>query len=269
MNPQYQQQNDPFNSSTMATSVAQSPVEVRMNFIRKTYVLFMAGILMCVLAGAACLSVPSLYGVAMTILKMPLLALLLIVGGSFAATAVSQIEGLNYVALFSFTGLMGFIFAPLIAMFAPTVVGQAAFLTILMFGALTAYVFVTKKDFSFLGGMLFVGLVALILGGLANVFLFRNSGADYWMAWITLFLFERLRALQNLEHPASRYGENDATACAAALALFIRFHQHFHVAAPHSRRTTLRTCEYSHIIPKRADFFNPRALFCARLCSRL
>lgn len=220
MNPQYQPQNDPFNSSTMETSVSQSPVEVRMNFIRKTYALFMAGILMCVLAGTACLSVPALTGVAISLWKTPLLAILLVYGAVFAASAVSEVEGLNYAALFGFTGLIGFMFAPIVAMYAPAVVGQAAFLTILIFGSLTAYVFVTKKDFSFLGGMLFVGLIALILGGLANVFIFRNSGASYWMAWVTLFLFSGY-VLYDTSNIMNRYSERSY--CSAALALFLDF----------------------------------------------
>ena len=223
MNPQYNPHSDPFNSSTM-TSVAQSPINVRMNFIRKTYVLFMAGILMCVLAGTACLSVPALTGVAISIWRMPLLVMLLVFGASFAATAVSEIEGLNYAALFGFTGLIGFIFAPIVAMYAPEVVGQAAFLTIMMFGALTAYVFVTKKDFSFLGGMLFVGLIALVLGGLANAFLFRNAGASYWMAWVTLFLFSGF-VLYDTSNIMNRYSERSY--CTAALMLFLDFFNMF------------------------------------------
>ncbi|RUM47811.1 MAG: hypothetical protein DSY47_06405, partial [Hydrogenothermus sp.] len=36
---------------------------------------------------------------------------------------------------------------------------QAFILTALITGSLTAYVFITKKDFSFIGGFLFVGLI--------------------------------------------------------------------------------------------------------------
>lgn len=225
MNPQYNPQSDPFNNSTMATNVSQSPVAVRMNFIRKTYVLFLAGILMCVLAGTACLSVPSMRNFAEGLIHDHFfIVFLLIIGGSFAASAVSQIEGLNYVALFGFTSLIGFIFAPIVALYAPEVVGQAAFLTILMFGSLTAYVFVTKKDFSFLGGMLFVGLIALILGGLANAFLFRNAGASYWMAWVTLFLFSGY-VLYDTSNIMNRYSEKSY--CTAALMLFLDFFNMF------------------------------------------
>ena len=43
-------------------------------------------------------------------------------------------------------------------------------ITVAVFGGLTAYAFTSKKDFSFLGGMLFVGLIALIVAGIVMFF---------------------------------------------------------------------------------------------------
>jgi len=50
------------------------------------------------------------------------------------------------------------------------VVLQALILTATVFASLTSYVFVTKKDFSFLGGGLFAALIILIVWGLLNSF---------------------------------------------------------------------------------------------------
>lgn len=57
------------------------------------------------------------------------------------------------------------------------VLGQAGGATAAVFLALSAYCHATKKDFSFLGGFLFVGLVLAILGGLALAF-FPNESAS-------------------------------------------------------------------------------------------
>jgi FtsH-binding integral membrane protein len=125
--------------------------------------------------------------------------------------------------LFGFTFLIGVLFAPIIKIFeqsAPGIVGQAAFLTTLVFGSLTAYAFISRKDFSYLGGMLFVGLIALIVGGLANVFFFKSSGASYWMAWVTVFLFSGF-VLYDTSQIIHRYDERGY--CAAALSLFLDF----------------------------------------------
>ena len=103
-------QSNPFSYSSAPVSVADSPVEARMAFIRKTYVLFLAGILCCMLAGVATLYSPALLGASFAVLRMPLLAFILIIGASMGAQAVSRIEGVNYFALFGFTGLLGWLF---------------------------------------------------------------------------------------------------------------------------------------------------------------
>jgi len=77
---------------------------------------------------------------------------------SFAAQASVQTQylglGLEVVA-------QAIIFAPLLYIAAffsdPSVIPTAGILTLLLFAALTAIAFVTKKDFSFLGGILMIG----------------------------------------------------------------------------------------------------------------
>ena len=221
MNSGYNNQSqEPFGSTAWGTPVAAASEETRFNFIRKTYVLFMAGILTAVVSGAICLTVEPVLAIALGILRMPILAFGLIIGGSIAAQALARKEGVNYLALFGFTALIGMIFAPIIAIYAPSVIGQAAFLTCVIFGSLTAYVFVTRKDFSFMGGMLFIGMVGMVLAGAANLFFFKSSGMSYWISWFVLFLSSGFVLYQtsNLIH---EYRENEY--CAAALGLFISF----------------------------------------------
>ncbi|RYG58880.1 Bax inhibitor-1/YccA family protein, partial [bacterium] len=211
-------------SSHQSLSVAQSSADVRMEFIRKTYSLFMAGILVAIIAGTICLQVPAILSLAAMIWSVPLVAIALMFGLTMGAEAVSRTEGLNYVALFGFTGFIGFLFAPILALYAPQLLGTAAFLTTTIFGGLTAYVWVTKKDFNFLGGMLFVGLFALIVGGLANMFLFRSAGASYWMAWVTVVLFSGF-VLYDTSQIIHRYDSKGY--CSAALSLFLDFFNMF------------------------------------------
>jgi modulator of FtsH protease len=222
MNSGYNSRNQgPFMESTWNnTPVAQSSAAVQLNFIRKTYLLFMAGILSAVVGGVLCLNVAPVAAFAGIVLSNVWLALLVIVGGSFAAQAVARTPGLNYVALFGFTSLIGIVFTPIIAIYAPAVVGQAAFLSIVVFGSLTAYAFVTRKDFSFMGGILFVGMLTIVLGSAANALFFKNWGATYWIAWATLFMSGGFVLYQtsNIIH---EYSERDTVA--AALGLFISF----------------------------------------------
>ena len=211
---------DPWGQSTMARSVAEASPAVRGDFIRKTYFFFMAGVLSCVAMGALTLSSRELLSASLSILQMPLLVFGLIIGGSILAQSLARKEGLNYVALFGFTGLMGFLFSPIVAMYAPGVVAQSAALSVLIFGALTAYALISKKDFSFMGGMLFIGFVALIGGSLLNALWFKNWGLDYWISWGVL-LFSGGFVLYQTSNILHEYQENQY--CAAALGLFISF----------------------------------------------
>lgn len=209
-------QSNPFDYSSASVPVAQSSGEARLEFLRKTYALFFAGIICCLLMGAA-----------LGVISHPLILLVLILGGSFGAQAVSRTEGLNYAALFGFTGMLGWLFTPMLAMYElrqPGIVTQAAALTTITFGALTAYVFVSKKDFSFMGGLLFVGLIGLIVGGLANAFLFHSPIASYLMAWFTLLLFSGY-VLYDTSNIMRRYDSRGY--CSAALSLFLDFFNMF------------------------------------------
>jgi len=225
-NPQpLNQGSNPFNYSSANVPVAQSSVDVRMDFLRKTYALFLAGIICSLLVGALTLRTPSLFTISASL--NPLIAILLIVGLSFGAQVASRIEGLNYVALFSFTGVMGFVFAPMLHAYdamQPGIVTQAAMLTTITFSALTTYVFVSKKDFSFMGGLLFVGLIGLILGGIANALLFHSAVTSYLMAWFTLLIFSGY-VLYDTSNIMRRY--DSRAYCSAALSLFLDFFNMF------------------------------------------
>jgi modulator of FtsH protease len=77
--------------------------------------------------------------------------------------------------VFAFTGFMGWSLGPMIAFYLQTaagasVVGNALFGTAAVFLSLSAYVLTTKKDFSFLGGFLFTGLIVALLASIALIF---------------------------------------------------------------------------------------------------
>lgn len=73
--------------------------------------------------------------------------------------------------VFLFTGLLGAGLGPLLTHYlafaqGPAIVMQALGGTALVFFALSAYVLTTGKDFSFMGGFLFTGLIVAVLAGL-------------------------------------------------------------------------------------------------------
>ncbi|WP_448211640.1 Bax inhibitor-1/YccA family protein [Colwellia sp. MEBiC06753] len=77
--------------------------------------------------------------------------------------------------IFAFTGLMGASLGPMLNMYAAlpnggSLIMQALGGTALIFFALSGYALTSKKDFSFMGGFLMVGLIVVIVAGIANIF---------------------------------------------------------------------------------------------------
>lgn len=79
-------------------------------------------------------------------------------------------------AIFAFTGLLGLSLGPMLNHYlamanGPQLIMQALGGTGIIFFALSAYALTTKKDFSYLGGFLMVGMLVAIVAMIANIFL--------------------------------------------------------------------------------------------------
>ena len=84
------------------------------------------------------------------------------------------------VSTFALTGFMGFLLGPILNRYlgmqgGAGVVASAFAMTALVFGGLSAYVLITRKDMSFLGGFITAGFFVLLGATLASFF-FQISG---------------------------------------------------------------------------------------------
>lgn len=80
------------------------------------------------------------------------------------------------IAIFAFTGVMGASIGPMLNYYlsmpgGPGLVMQALGGTALVFFGLSAYALTTRKDFSYMGGFLMVGLLVAVVAMIANIFL--------------------------------------------------------------------------------------------------
>lgn len=85
-------------------------------------------------------------------------------------------SGKGLIWIFVFTGLLGLSLGPMMSYYlalpnGPGLVMQALGGTAIIFFALSGYALVSRKDFSFMGGFLFVGLMVAIVAMIANIFL--------------------------------------------------------------------------------------------------
>jgi len=78
--------------------------------------------------------------------------------------------------IFLVTGLLGFGLGAILSQFlalpkGPQIIATAMGGTGIIFLGLSAYAMTTKRDFSFMGGFLFAGMMVLVIAMLANIFL--------------------------------------------------------------------------------------------------
>jgi FtsH-binding integral membrane protein len=203
--------------SLQATTAAQASLSERMSFIRKVYALFFAAILFGVGGVALGLSFPPLLRFAF---EHPIIMLVAMIGGVLAAQAVRHVRGLNLLALFAFTTFTGVVISPLIAIVGqinPGSILTAGVLTVGIFGGLTAYVFISKRDFSFMRGMLMVGLIVVILAGLMSFFV-ASGALGFAVSAAALLLFSGF-VLYDTSNIIRHYPTNEYVSGALALYL--------------------------------------------------
>jgi modulator of FtsH protease len=85
-------------------------------------------------------------------------------------------SGNGLFAIFAFAGVMGAAIGPMLNYYlampaGPALVMQALGATAVVFFGLSAYALTTRKDFSYMGGFLVVGLLLAVVAMFANIFL--------------------------------------------------------------------------------------------------
>ena len=174
----------------IASSVIREDAQIQMAFLQKVYILFLLGLAS---ATGGSIFIMNNVPLAQTILMHPFISFFLVLGSIFVVMPMRKTPGVNVLALLGFTFLSGSVIVGPIFMFlaraqALDLVFEAAAITGSIFVGLTAYTFISKKDFSFLSGVVWVGLTAVIAISLINLFV-QSSAANLALAWIGSVLF--------------------------------------------------------------------------------
>jgi modulator of FtsH protease len=146
---------------------SQPSVLVTNKVIRNTYILLSLTLLFSALcAGAA------------VVMNMPPMGLLITLVGYFGLlflTTKFRNSSLGLVFVFALTGFMGLTLGPIINAYLSLPNGSEIVMTAMggtgiIFLGLSGYALTTRKDFSFMGGFLMVGILVAFLAGLASFF---------------------------------------------------------------------------------------------------
>ena len=209
--------------------VAAAPEDVRASFIRKTYGHLAAAIGAFIAIEFALFQIPGIEAKVFGLLATSPYSWLVVLGvwivGSIVAEKWANSTtslGMQYAGLALYVVLISLVFLPLLLV-ASTVgqmkdtnlIAQAGIITAGLTAGLTLVAFTTKKDFSFLGGIIKVGaLVALGLIVASIIFKF-DLGIVFASAMVLLMGGSILYTTSNIIH---HYGTTQYVA--ASLALF-------------------------------------------------
>jgi modulator of FtsH protease len=178
-------------------------------FVKKTYgmlafsVLLGAGACYAMLQAMPTQTIVTGPGKAITIPAFPQWALWLLWGGTFVFSMIGsraksgarsgEASPLGLVALVGMVLCSGAMLAPTIGIYLglgwASTVAAAAVVTAVTFTGLTALVFLTGKNFTFMGKFLFVVGLAFMAAWMVNLIFVHSAGFQWWMAAVGAILF--------------------------------------------------------------------------------
>lgn len=210
-------------------TVAAQPVDVRVAFIRKTYGHLAGAVAAFALLEALLMSIPGIGNTVLGLLSTSRFSWLIVLGGFMFISHIankwamsSTSKNTQYLGLGVYVVAEALIFLPLLLiaqMMAGdnTLIMKAGGVTALLFLALTFIAFTTKKDFSFLGGMLkIVGMIALGVIVVAVIWP-QAVTLGLWFS-VIMVIFAAGSILYNTSNIIHHYHTNQYVA--AALGLF-------------------------------------------------
>ncbi|WP_240464818.1 Bax inhibitor-1 family protein [Paraferrimonas sp. SM1919] len=182
-------------------SATYGKVEGMNKVLKNTYLLLSMTLLFSAITAA----------ISMSIGISPMMGLGLSIGGLILLfVTLRKAEGASGLFwIFAFTGVEGASLGWILNYYAgmahgPELIMQALGLTSVIFLSLSAYAVTTKKDFSFMGGFLFAGLIVAIVLGIVNIFvqssaMFMALNAGVAMIMTGLILYDTSRIVNGGE----------------------------------------------------------------------
>lgn len=155
------------NDQNLSFSRSQESVLATNKVLKNTYILLSMTLIFSGVMAATSIAMGLGYGAAL-VANIAAIAILWFVLPRTANSAA------GIPVIFAFTGLLGLGLGPVVSHYLavnPTIVTTALGGTGVIFLGLSGYALTTRKDFSFLGGFLMVGLLVVLGAALLNIFL--------------------------------------------------------------------------------------------------
>jgi hypothetical protein len=195
------------------------------SFIRSVYAWMFGGLILTALASMWVMVSPAMQQLIFgTPLRWVLLfgELGLVMYLSFRITKMSPATAASVFLVFSL--LNGLTLSAIFFVYTTASIYQAFFTAAGMFGAMSIYGMVTKRDLTGVGSFMFMGLIGIIICSVINIFL-KSSALGFAISFIGVFVFLGLTAYdtQKLKAYATMPELRENLAVYGALALYLDF----------------------------------------------
>lgn len=149
----------------------------------------------------------------------PLVAILVM---SFGIQKLNRSQAI--LALHGFAALMGLSFATIFVVFTVGSIVSAFMGAAVLFGTLSLYGYFTKRDLTSIGQFMFVGLIAIVIASIINIFV-GSPVAAMVISALAIIIFLGLTAYdtQNIRQMVSIEGYNGNVEVIGALSLYLNF----------------------------------------------
>ncbi|EFL50354.1 protein of unknown function UPF0005 [Solidesulfovibrio fructosivorans JJ]] len=209
----------------------QSRVEVLNAFMRGVYGWMCMGLLVTAAASAFVVSSPSIlqavFGNQLIYIGLIIAELAMVVGLAAAINRLSATAATSMFLLYS--ALNGVTLSVIFVIYAKAVIINAFLVSAGMFGAMSLYGLLTKRDLTSLGSFMFMGLIGIIIASIVNIFT-KSAMMDFIISCVGVLVFIGLTAYdtQKLKVMGDMAPADDATAVRrgtilGALTLYLDF----------------------------------------------
>ncbi len=209
---------------------AEQAEEIQRAFVVKVYSWMLAGLMVTGIVALFTIQVPTLlefiFGSRFIFFGMMIAQVALVVWLSARVEKLSATAAT--VAFLVYAALTGLTLSVLLIVYTGVSIASTLFVTAGVFGAMSAYGYVTKRDLTGFGSFLLMGLVGLILATVVNLFL-NSSTASWIITYMGIFIFvglaaydtQRIKAMSSVSLQGAEVEQKGAVI--GALRLYLDF----------------------------------------------
>lgn len=127
-----------------------------------------------------------------------------------------------------YSALIGATLSPMIVFYTGESIANAFFMTAIFFGSMSLYGYTTKRDLTGVGSFMRVGLFAIIITSLVNVFFLKSSALQLGISVLTVIIFCGLTAfdvqkIKSFYNPSMPEENVRKSSIMGALVLYLDF----------------------------------------------